>query len=564
VYKSAVSDFGLPADESPRRHGDVAHYLYVADLIQGRRVLEVGCGDGYGAQFLAHHGATSVLAIDRSPELIAIAKSHFALANLEFRVETPSSLAAHDDEFDCVFVSADADVLRRAGALAELRRVLSREGFLVLRVRSADRRGANGGASYFETIERLEPMFAPVRMVAQAPLFASTLIEFGDDEDVPVVEVDTTLCSLESDEPSDYVAVCGGTGDEPMRGLTVVQVPLQAVEVAPQPLEAFIDDDEITGEISADLAESLTQENRELRRQLDIAANDYDRAESEAAELRDRVGVAEQEIGRVVAEAGTEVRAAKAELTALRQEVGERQPVSDEPSMSEQIAVAFSAHAEEAKNLTSQLAEQSAYNEELEADLDKARAELEASEQRYREALLLSERLRAEMHDWRDKANHADGVLMRARAGLPGEPQAAGLDVVPEATGIVDVDPTASELPELANQLFTVEAALTTQRDLLRQIEVGLEALAEQAANGDSTATTAWAAEREQQLSELAGELGMKDAEITLLHVGVGSLRQRLRNVLAEVKAVCAMEDRPTSELIAKLEDLSRRLAALS
>ena len=35
----------------------LSRYLYLADLYQGKRVLEVECGHGHGAHFLANHGA---------------------------------------------------------------------------------------------------------------------------------------------------------------------------------------------------------------------------------------------------------------------------------------------------------------------------------------------------------------------------------------------------------------------------------------------------------------------------------------------------------------------------
>ncbi len=44
----------------------LSKYLYVAELIPRRRVLEIGCGDGASASFLMEHGAREVIGIDRS------------------------------------------------------------------------------------------------------------------------------------------------------------------------------------------------------------------------------------------------------------------------------------------------------------------------------------------------------------------------------------------------------------------------------------------------------------------------------------------------------------------
>src|SRR5690606_2192187 len=144
------------------------HYLYLVDLVPGKRVLEVGCGTGYGAQFLANHGAGRVIGIDRSLRKITEARSRHRQTNLEFRCEEPGSVELEDASVDCIFVPDGTSILRRRSVLAELRRLLARDGTLVLCGVSADRRGAPGGASFYELRDRLERLFPPVRMIAQA------------------------------------------------------------------------------------------------------------------------------------------------------------------------------------------------------------------------------------------------------------------------------------------------------------------------------------------------------------------------------------------------------------
>src|SRR5690606_16388283 len=202
------------------------HYLYLVDLVPGKRVLEVGCGTGYGAQFLANHGAGRVIGIDRSLRKITEARSRHRQTNLEFRCEEPGSVELEDASVDCIFVPDGTSILRRRSVLAELRRLLARDGTLVLCGVSADRRGAPGGASFYELRDRLERLFPPVRMIAQAPVVGFSLVEYGDEADAPRVELDTSLLELAGGEPepSDYVAVCGGPAAAP-RGMVVVQLP---------------------------------------------------------------------------------------------------------------------------------------------------------------------------------------------------------------------------------------------------------------------------------------------------------------------------------------------------
>ncbi len=67
-------------------HEHIARYAFAAQWIQGKRVLDVGCGVGYGSQWLADHGAASVLGFDISEEAVAHARQAYGRPNVEFRV----------------------------------------------------------------------------------------------------------------------------------------------------------------------------------------------------------------------------------------------------------------------------------------------------------------------------------------------------------------------------------------------------------------------------------------------------------------------------------------------
>ena len=51
---------------------------------RNKRVLDAGCGTGYGSHFLASHGAASVFGVDISAEAIDEARQHYVLDNLRF------------------------------------------------------------------------------------------------------------------------------------------------------------------------------------------------------------------------------------------------------------------------------------------------------------------------------------------------------------------------------------------------------------------------------------------------------------------------------------------------
>ena len=62
----------------------IARYTFASRFTSGRRVLDVGCGVGYGAQYLAQNGARSVIAFDLSEEAIDHARQYYAHPNVEF------------------------------------------------------------------------------------------------------------------------------------------------------------------------------------------------------------------------------------------------------------------------------------------------------------------------------------------------------------------------------------------------------------------------------------------------------------------------------------------------
>jgi ubiquinone/menaquinone biosynthesis C-methylase UbiE len=109
-----------------------ARYAFAARVAGGRRVLDAGCGAGYGARLLAS-GARAVLAIDIAPEAIAYARAHFQAENLRFEQASCLQIPVADAAFDLVVAFEIIEHLSDWRTfLGEVRRVLSPGGqFLV-------------------------------------------------------------------------------------------------------------------------------------------------------------------------------------------------------------------------------------------------------------------------------------------------------------------------------------------------------------------------------------------------------------------------------------------------
>ena len=68
-----------------------AVYEYATQFTQAQRVLDLGCGEGYGAHLLAQH-AKEVVAVDKDKKTIQQAKQKYDLPNLDFYIQDVSQL----------------------------------------------------------------------------------------------------------------------------------------------------------------------------------------------------------------------------------------------------------------------------------------------------------------------------------------------------------------------------------------------------------------------------------------------------------------------------------------
>ncbi|MEJ2210411.1 MAG: class I SAM-dependent methyltransferase [Anaerolineae bacterium] len=87
-------------------HGHLSIYHFAARFCQGGRVLDAGSGAGYGAAYLADHGARHVLGIDASERAVTFSRYHFPRPNLGFQcldLERIDSLLPR--RFDFIFCS---------------------------------------------------------------------------------------------------------------------------------------------------------------------------------------------------------------------------------------------------------------------------------------------------------------------------------------------------------------------------------------------------------------------------------------------------------------------------
>lgn len=91
-------------------------YKFAKDFVRGKEVLDIGCGEGYGSDFLAGY-AKSVIGIDYDKSVIDYAKNKYRKAGLEFSVLDIKNLDNLKRRFDVVCSFQNIEHIRDTGKL---------------------------------------------------------------------------------------------------------------------------------------------------------------------------------------------------------------------------------------------------------------------------------------------------------------------------------------------------------------------------------------------------------------------------------------------------------------
>jgi SAM-dependent methyltransferase len=194
----------------------VARYTFAARLARGKRVLDAGCGAGYGSAELAQ-AADSVVGVDRAPEAIEFARASYGLPNLRFEQASCEALPHPDGSFDLVVAFEVVEHLENwREFLLEARRVLAPAGQLVIstpnKLYYTESRGPTGANPFhvhefnFEEFQsELQAVFPYVSMYLENHVEGVT---FQPHEAGHTVEVRVDAGDPAPDESHFFVAVC--------------------------------------------------------------------------------------------------------------------------------------------------------------------------------------------------------------------------------------------------------------------------------------------------------------------------------------------------------------------
>jgi ubiquinone/menaquinone biosynthesis C-methylase UbiE len=110
----------------------LVRYRFAAPFSDGLKVLDVGCGTGYGTAILADTASRAV-GVDSDPEAIHYADRTYRRGNLGFALADCRDLPFRNQSFElAVFFEVIEHIREQDQCLGEIRRVLSPDGILIL------------------------------------------------------------------------------------------------------------------------------------------------------------------------------------------------------------------------------------------------------------------------------------------------------------------------------------------------------------------------------------------------------------------------------------------------
>lgn len=140
-------------------HSLLPRYVLLSDRVDGKQILDIGCGTGIGSSLLLEMGADGVNGIDHRPEVLELARVKHAKHGLSFQVMFWEELDFPDDAFDMVLCLDPTSPVTDPSLLSEVERVLRPGGEYVCAI---ERRNVEGMESllprygYDTTGEELE------------------------------------------------------------------------------------------------------------------------------------------------------------------------------------------------------------------------------------------------------------------------------------------------------------------------------------------------------------------------------------------------------------------------
>lgn len=178
IKRNSLSEIEVPERVVPERDCSYlvgehrVRYLFARGFVEGQRVLDLGCGSGYGTNLLSQDASWAVGA-DISSEAVNYASEIYSAPNAVFVVSDACCLSFKPETFDiiCAFEVIE-HVEDQRGFLREAKRLLRSQGVLI--VSTPNKKGDHSGNPYHvreldskEFKELLEEAFRSVKLYSE-------------------------------------------------------------------------------------------------------------------------------------------------------------------------------------------------------------------------------------------------------------------------------------------------------------------------------------------------------------------------------------------------------------
>jgi len=168
-------------EEAPSRifWEHVYRYRFAAQFVNDKRVLDIACGEGYGAAALLESGAKSVIGIDISADACQHARSKYGI---DARVGDAENIPMASHSVDVIVSFETIEHINNPEAfIEECVRVLSRGGKLIVSTPNGEFTSEEGSANPFHVHEMseeefdalLKPHFSQLQWYTQRPATAA-------------------------------------------------------------------------------------------------------------------------------------------------------------------------------------------------------------------------------------------------------------------------------------------------------------------------------------------------------------------------------------------------------
>lgn len=264
----------VPTEAGEIRHEHLHRYAWCRLLAEGRDVLDIACGEGYGSAMLAAH-ARSVCGVDISAEAVAHATATYAgIKGLRFIPGDAAAIPLPDDSIDLVVSFETIEHHdRHEEMLAEIRRVLRPDGILI--ISSPNRVVYSELAGYHNEFHIKELDFAEFDAVLKSQF--PTVAYFGQR-----LAVGSSIFTLEPNSHTTTIDAFTDTGNEVVERAASLNDPIYFIAVAGMSAEQL--QQELHPSVLFSEAEDLYTHHREVARW--AAGLDAETAELRGAHAR--------------------------------------------------------------------------------------------------------------------------------------------------------------------------------------------------------------------------------------------------------------------------------------